>query len=222
MATSTICSAVGNATFRRHNYRALTRCRRRPRACISPTEGQVSRLTCRTLITSRPWSSLTVYHRWSRRRRRGEARRHRATGRRWERVSGGSGPARLARGKRCAEPSIAGLRQASICCQDVACHYPVHLAVTSGQQRPYKNPPMGAPFVKSARWSGPVTCGRRAGGGACSSGFPRSCRVLCRRAPVGQAGAPAAAQRRGRTSLTPASGGRSFGSEEEPWQGFAG
>jgi len=39
-------------------------------------------------------------------------------------------------------------------------------------------------------------------------GFPRRCWLPCRRAAVGQAGAPAAAQRRGGTSLTPASGGR--------------
>jgi len=51
---------------------------------------------------------------------------------------------------------------------------------------------MGEVFVKRAWWAGPVTgCGRRAGGDCCA-GFPRRCRVSCRRAAVGQAGAPAA------------------------------
>jgi len=53
-------------------------------------------------------------------------------------------------------------------------------------------------------------------GGDCSSGFPRRCRVTCCRAVRGPAGAPGAAQRRGRTSWTLASDGRWSGSEEEP------
>jgi len=39
--------------------------------------------------------------------------------------------------------------------------------------------------------------------GSCSPGFPRSCRSSVPSRGRGQAGAPAAAQRRGRTSLTP-------------------
>jgi hypothetical protein len=68
--------------------------------------------------------------------------------------------------------------------------------------------PMRATFVKRAYEPGPATpCCLRAWP-ACSSGLPRSCPGFppCRRS---QAAAPAAAQRRGRTSLTPASGGRS-------------
>jgi hypothetical protein len=55
-----------------------------------------------------------------------------------------------------------------------------------------ERPPMGEIFVKRAWGIGPVTwCGRRAGGTVLLA-FPRRCRVSCRRAAVGQAGAPAA------------------------------
>ncbi len=49
----------------------------------------------------------------------------------------------------------------------------------------------------------------RPGWADCSSGSSSQVPGSSRRAARGQAGAPAAAQRRGRTSLTPASGGRS-------------
>ena len=70
--------------------------------------------------------------------------------------------------------------------------------------------PMRATVVKRAYGSGPVTtcCCRPGAGLTVLLGLPRRCPVLPPRGQ-GQAGAPAAAQRRGRTSLTPASGGRS-------------
>jgi len=45
-------------------------------------------------------------------------------------------------------------------------------------------PPMGALCVKSAWWSGPVTCGRRAGWVPVLLAFLAAAGVLCRRAAV--------------------------------------
>jgi hypothetical protein len=82
----------------------------------------------------------------------------------------------------------------------------VRIRMHSGGTR--SSAPIRATTVKSAYGSGPVTTRRRAGLTVLldpSSQLPGS----SRRAARGPAGAPAAAQRRGRTSLTPASGGRS-------------
>ena len=69
--------------------------------------------------------------------------------------------------------------------------------------------PIRATTVKRAYGSGPVATSCRPGWADCSSGSSSQVPGSSRRAARGQAGAPAAAQRRGRTSLTPASGGRS-------------
>jgi len=53
-------------------------------------------------------------------------------------------------------------------------------------------PPMGELFVKRAWGIGPVTCCGRRAGGTVLPAFPRRCRVSCRCAVRGQAGAPAA------------------------------
>jgi len=68
---------------------------------------------------------------------------------------------------------------------------------------------MRATVVKRAYGSGPVTTRAAGLGWLFFWILPRSCPGFSRRAARGQAGAPAAAQRRGRTSWTPASGGRS-------------
>ncbi len=74
--------------------------------------------------------------------------------------------------------------------------------------------PIRATTVKRAYRSGPVATSCRPGWADCSSGsFLAAARVFSSRGQ-GQAGAPAAAQRRGRTSLTPASGGRSSGARK--------
>jgi hypothetical protein len=76
--------------------------------------------------------------------------------------------------------------------------------------------PIRAPGVKRAYGSGPVTA-RAAGLGQLFFWIlPRSCPGLPAARPGVRAGAPAAAQRRGRTSLTPASGGRSLRARKGP------
>src|SRR6478672_2782840 len=77
--------------------------------------------------------------------------------------------------------------------------------------------PMRATVVKRAYGSGPVTtcCCRPGAGLTILLGLPRRCPGLPPRLRS-QAGAPAAAQRRGRASLTPASGGRSSRARKGP------
>jgi hypothetical protein len=88
------------------------------------------------------------------------------------------------------------------------------------RMRPRQAPPnarssasMRAIVVKRAYGSGPVATRASGLSGLFFWILLRSCPVLPSRGQ-GQAGAPAAAQRRGRTSLTPASGGRSSKGEE--------
>jgi hypothetical protein len=82
----------------------------------------------------------------------------------------------------------------------------------------------------AGNWPGDLLC-RRAGGD-CIAGFPRRCRVSCRRAAVGQAGAPAAVapvRARARTNELDAGERRPMiGGGEQPasrfmvaWAGFA-
>jgi hypothetical protein len=83
------------------------------------------------------------------------------------------------------------------------------LCIYASRRNALYSAPIRATSVKRAYEPNPVTtCGRQAGLTILlgpSSQVPGS----SRRAARGQAGAPAAAQRRGRTSLTAASGGRS-------------
>ena len=89
----------------------------------------------------------------------------------------------------------------------------LHLIPVDGGAAPHQVAPIRATSVKRAYEPDPVTT-RAAGPGLTVLLDP------CSQLPVlpprgqGQAGAPAAAQRRGRTSLTPASGGRSSRGEE--------
>ena len=52
--------------------------------------------------------------------------------------------------------------------------------------------PWGNSLSRERAEIGPVTCCGRRAGGDCFAGFPRRCRVSCRRAVRGQAGVPAA------------------------------
>src|SRR6266571_3170434 len=76
--------------------------------------------------------------------------------------------------------------------------------------------PMWAAGVKRAWEFSPVTCMVSPGWLTVLRDLPRSCLVTppCGRSP---AGAPAAAQRRGRTSLTPTNGGRSWTARKGPF-----
>ena len=86
-------------------------------------------------------------------------------------------------------------------------------AVAKVAARDSVSAPIGAPVVKRACWTDPVTCSSaaRLGGGDCGFGFPRRCRF----GPPRRAGVKlerpqrrAGRRGRGRTSLRPASGGR--------------
>ncbi len=82
------------------------------------------------------------------------------------------------------------------------------LTLVAYETRVLTSAPIRAIGVKRACGSGPVTTSCRPGWADCSSGsFLAAAPGLAARGQ-GQAGAPAAAPRRGRTSLMPASGGR--------------
>jgi hypothetical protein len=80
--------------------------------------------------------------------------------------------------------------------------------ITSRMGNALISAPIRATTVKRAYGSGPVATSCRPGWADCSSGSSSQVPGSSRRAARGQAGAPAAAQRRGRASLTPVSGGR--------------